>query len=50
MARFLTVDAYNNPQVLAYYQKNDFSFVFSTEQQEKDNLKKTFAVDEIWKK
>ena len=47
MARFLTVDAYNNPNVLAYYQKNDFSFVFSTEQQEKDNLKKTFAVDEI---
>jgi GNAT superfamily N-acetyltransferase len=47
MARFLTVDAYNNPLVLAYYQKNEFSFVFSTEQQEKDNLKKTFAVDEI---
>ncbi|MDR2233642.1 MAG: GNAT family N-acetyltransferase, partial [Tannerella sp.] len=40
LARFLMVDAYNNDAVLTYYLKNDFSFVFSTEQQEKDNLKK----------
>jgi ribosomal protein S18 acetylase RimI-like enzyme len=34
--RFLVVDAYNLPEVLKYYQRNDFSFVFSTEDQEKE--------------
>jgi GNAT superfamily N-acetyltransferase len=38
--RFLVVDAYNDASVLSFYQKNDFSFVFSTEQQEKENLKR----------
>jgi GNAT superfamily N-acetyltransferase len=37
--RFILVDAYNNPAVLKYYQKNDFNFVFSTEQQERENFK-----------
>jgi len=46
LARFLVVDAYNNSSVLSYYQKNDFSFVFSSEQQEKDYLKKKIAEDE----
>ena len=41
LARFLVVDAYNNPVVLAFYQRNDFLFVFSTEQQEEENLRKT---------
>jgi len=39
--RFLVVDAYNDASVLGFYLKNDFSFVFSTEQQEKENLKKS---------
>ena len=47
LVRFIVVDAYNNSSVLSYYQRNDFSFVFSTEQQEKDNLKKTVEDDEI---
>ena len=47
LARFLMVDAYNNLPVLTYYQKNGFSFLFSTEQQEKENLKKRIADDEI---
>ena len=40
LVRFLVVDAYNNDAVLAFYKKGDFSFVFSTEQQEKENLRK----------
>jgi len=46
LVRFLVVDAYNNEAVLAYYQKGDFSFVFSTEQQEKENFKKKVADNE----
>ena len=46
MVRFLVVDAYNNNPVLSFYQKNDFSFMFSSEQQEKENLKKRIADDE----
>jgi len=42
LARFLVVDAYNSPEVLNFYQKNDFLFVFSTEQQERENLQKTY--------
>jgi len=34
--RFLLVDAYNEPAVLGFYQKNDFAVVFSTEEQEKE--------------
>jgi GNAT superfamily N-acetyltransferase len=34
--RFLLVDAYNAPTVIRFYQKNDFTEVFSTEEQEKD--------------
>jgi len=34
--RFLLVDAYNEPAVVGFYQKNDFTEVFSTEQQEKE--------------
>ena len=34
--RFLLVDAYNEPAVIAFYQKNDFTPVFSTEEQEKE--------------
>jgi len=33
--RFLVVDAYNIPSVLSFYQKNFFSPVFSTEEQER---------------
>jgi GNAT superfamily N-acetyltransferase len=39
--RFLLVDAYNQPDVLNYYLKNDFGFVFSTEEQEQDYYKRT---------
>lgn len=34
--RFVIVDAYNEPATLEFYEKNGFSEVFSTEQQEKD--------------
>lgn len=34
--RFLIVDAYNTPATIAFYEKNDFKLVFSSEQQEKD--------------
>ena len=34
--RFLIVDAYNAPATIAFYEKNDFKMVFSSEQQEKD--------------
>jgi hypothetical protein len=33
--RFLLVDAYNELNVIGFYQKNDFTPVFSTEEQEK---------------
>ena len=44
--RFLTVDAYNKPEVLGYYEKNDFKFLFSTEEDERQNLKKSINNDE----
>ncbi len=34
--RFLLVDAYNEERVLQFYQKNEFRFLFSTEQQERE--------------
>jgi ribosomal protein S18 acetylase RimI-like enzyme len=46
VARFLTVDAYNSPGVLNYYRKNDFDFLFTTEEQERENLKKSVAETE----
>lgn len=36
--RFLIVDAYNQEAPLGFYQKNEFQFLFSSEQQEADNL------------
>ena len=33
--RYLLVEAYNEPAVVSFYQKNDFTTVFSTEEQEK---------------
>jgi len=47
LVRFLVVDAYNKDTVIAFYQKNDFSFVFSTEQQEIENLRKKVDDDQI---
>jgi len=37
--RFLLVDAYNRPEILNFYQKNDFHCVFSTEEQEREYKK-----------
>jgi len=37
--RFLLVDAYNEPDILGFYQKNDFTAVFSTEEQEKETYR-----------
>jgi len=34
--RFLLVDAYNEPAVIGFYQKNQFATVFSNEEQEKE--------------
>ena len=39
--RFLLVDAYNEPAVIGFYQKNDFMTVFSTEEQEKETYGQT---------
>jgi len=44
--RFLTVDAYNKPSVLKYYEKNDFKFLFLSEEDERQNLKKNINSDE----
>ena len=37
--RFLLVDAYNEPAVIGFYQKNAFMTVFSTEEQEKETYR-----------
>jgi GNAT superfamily N-acetyltransferase len=37
--RFLVVDAYNEPAILNFYQKNEFTSVFSTEEQEQESAK-----------
>jgi len=37
--RYLLVDAYNEPAVIRFYQKNDFVTVFSTEEQEKETYR-----------
>jgi len=34
--RFLVVDAYNESNVLKFYQKNEFASIFSTEEQEQE--------------
>jgi len=39
--RFLLVDAYNDPAVVGFYQKNKFTPVFSTEEQEKESYRQT---------
>jgi len=44
--RFLTVDAYNKPAVLKYYEKNEFKFLFLSEEDERQNLKKNINSDE----
>ena len=37
--RYLFVDAYNEPAIIGFYQKNDFTSVFSTEEQEKQSYR-----------
>ena len=39
--RYLLVDAYNEPAVIRFYQKNDFTLVFSTEEQEKETYRQS---------
>jgi len=41
--RFLLVDAYNEPSVVGFYQKNKFTEVFSSEEQEKENYRQPSA-------
>ena len=43
--RFLLVDAYNKPDVIRFYQKSDFTPVFSTDEQEKQSYRQ--EVDEV---
>ena len=38
--RYLIVDAYNSDIPLAFYKKNGFDYIFSTEEQEMDYRKK----------
>ena len=33
--RYIVVDAYNSPKVLSFYEKNDFKYLYSTEEEEK---------------
>jgi len=44
--RFLTVDAYNKSEVLNFYAKNDFELLFLTEEDERQNLKRSLNSDE----
>jgi len=37
--RFLLVDAYNEPAIVGFYRKNNFTAVFSTEEQEKETYR-----------
>ena len=37
--RYLIVDAYNSDIPLAFYKKNGFDYIFSTEEQERDYRK-----------
>jgi GNAT superfamily N-acetyltransferase len=39
--RFLLVDAYNEPNIIGFYQKNKFMPVFSTEEQEKETYRQS---------
>ena len=39
--RYLLVDAYNEPAVIGFYQKNDFTTVFSSEEQEKQTYRQS---------
>jgi len=39
--RFLLVDAYNEPDVVRFYKRNDFTEVFSTEEQEKETYRQS---------
>jgi len=39
--RFIIVDAYNNPDSLNYYQKNEFKFLHVTEETEKEQYDKS---------
>jgi GNAT superfamily N-acetyltransferase len=41
--RFLVGDAYNEPAVLTFYQKNKFTSVFSTEEQEQESSKQNIT-------
>lgn len=37
--RFIVVDSYNEIKPIRYYQKNDFDFIFSSEEQEREALR-----------
>jgi len=41
--RYLLVDAYNEPAVIGFYQKNKFTAVFSTEEQEKESYRQPLS-------
>ncbi|MCF0182978.1 MAG: N-acetyltransferase [Bacteroidaceae bacterium] len=40
--RYVVVDAYNSPDVLAFYEKNEFRYLYSSEEEERA----TFGMDE----
>ena len=41
--RYLLVEAYNEPVVISFYEKNDFLTVFSSEEQEKKSYQQTLS-------
>jgi ribosomal protein S18 acetylase RimI-like enzyme len=47
LARFLLVDAYNEPSVLHYYRKNGFDIVFTTDEQERNYYKRPDTSDPL---
>ena len=46
MLNFITNYCTIKPEVLNYYEKNDFKFLFLTEEDERQNLKKSIVGDE----
>ena len=36
--RYVVVEAYNNPDVLAFYEKNDFRYLYPTEAEERETF------------
>ena len=36
--RYIVVDAYNRPDVLSFYEKNEFKYLYASEKEERDTF------------